>query len=40
MDVMLSLVAETGAGLLMVTHSSALAARLDNRLHLRAGRIA
>jgi len=40
MDVLLLLVAETGAGLLMVTHSMALAARLDNRLHLRAGRIA
>lgn len=40
MDVLLSLVAETGAGLLMVTHSTALAARLDSRLHLRAGRIA
>lgn len=39
MDVMLSLVSETGAGLLMVTHSTALAARLDSRLHLRAGRI-
>ncbi len=40
MDVLLLLVAETGAGLLMVTHSMALAARLDNRLHLLAGRIA
>ncbi len=40
MDLMLELVAETGAGLLMVTHSQALASRLDRRLHLRAGRLA
>lgn len=40
MDLLLSLVAETGAGLLMVTHSMALADRLDHRVHLRAGRIA
>jgi putative ABC transport system ATP-binding protein len=40
MDMMLELVAETGAGLLMVTHSQALAARLQRRLHLRAGRVA
>jgi putative ABC transport system ATP-binding protein len=40
MDVLLELVAETGAGLLMVTHSTALAARLGRRLHLRAGCIA
>lgn len=39
-DLLLSLVAETGAGLLMVTHSMALADRLDHRVHLRAGRIA
>jgi putative ABC transport system ATP-binding protein len=38
MDVLLDLVTQTGAGLLMVTHSSALAARLDRRVHLRAGR--
>ncbi|MGC9368413.1 MAG: ABC transporter ATP-binding protein [Paracoccaceae bacterium] len=37
---MLDLVAETGAGLVMVTHSERLAARLDRRLHLRGGRIA
>ncbi|WP_374644475.1 ABC transporter ATP-binding protein [Tabrizicola sp.] len=37
---MLALVAETGAALLMVTHSERLAARLDRRLHLRAGRLA
>ncbi len=40
MDVLLALVAETGAGLLMVTHSTALAARMGRRLHLRAGRVA
>lgn len=37
---MLELVSETGASLLMVTHSSALAAMLDRRLHLRAGQVA
>ena len=37
---MLDLVAETGAALLMVTHSDRLAARLDRRLHLRHGRLA
>ncbi len=40
MDLMLELVAETGAGLLMVTHSEALAARMSRRLHLRAGQVA
>lgn len=40
MDILLALVAETGAGLLMVTHSNALAARMGRRLHLRAGRVA
>ena len=39
MDMLLSLVTEAGAGLLMVTHSTALAARLDRRLHLRLGQI-
>ncbi len=39
MTLMLDLVADTGAGLLMVTHSSALAGQLDRRLHLRAGQI-
>ena len=34
------LVAETGAGLIMVTHSERLAARLPRRLHLRAGQLA
>ncbi|HLP68416.1 MAG TPA: ABC transporter ATP-binding protein [Rhizobium sp.] len=36
---MLTLVAETGAALLMVTHSERLAAQLDRRVHLKAGRI-
>lgn len=40
MDLMLELVAETGAGLLMVTHSEALAGRMARRLHLRAGQVA
>ncbi|MEL6644222.1 MAG: ABC transporter ATP-binding protein [Pseudomonadota bacterium] len=39
-DLMLELVAETGAGLLMVTHSDRLAARLSRRLHLSRGRVA
>lgn len=33
------LVAETGAGLVLVTHSQRLAARLGRRLHLRAGQL-
>ncbi len=37
---MLSLVVETGAALLMVTHSHRLAERLDARIHLTSGRIA
>jgi putative ABC transport system ATP-binding protein len=36
---MLELVAETGAALLMVTHSHRLADQLDARTHLRGGRI-
>jgi putative ABC transport system ATP-binding protein len=40
MDLMLELVSEAGAGLLMVTHSDALAGRMSRRLHLRAGRVA
>lgn len=40
MDLMMGLVAETGSSLLMVTHSIRLAERLDQRIHLRAGRIA
>ena len=37
---MLDLVRETGAGLLVVTHSERLAAAMDSRVHLSAGRIA
>ncbi|NNF24982.1 MAG: ABC transporter ATP-binding protein [Rhodobacteraceae bacterium] len=37
---MLDLVAETGASLLMVTHSDRLAGRLGSRLHLSRGQIA
>lgn len=40
MDLMLELVSEAGAGLLMVTHSDALARRMSRRLHLSAGRVA
>ncbi len=39
LDLMLRLVADTGAALLMVTHSPRLAARLDRRVTLSAGRI-
>ena len=39
MQLMLDLVQETGAGLLMVTHSDRLAEQLDARLHLTNGRI-
>jgi len=37
---MLELVAETGAGLLMVTHSDRLAGQMSRRLHLSAGALA
>lgn len=40
LDILFDLVAETGAGLMMVTHSNALAERMSRRLHLRAGRLA
>ncbi|PZQ50463.1 MAG: ABC transporter ATP-binding protein [Rhodovulum sulfidophilum] len=39
-DLLLGLVSETGAALLMVTHSGRLAARLDARAHLHAGTVA
>jgi putative ABC transport system ATP-binding protein len=39
LDLLLRLVAETGAALLMVTHSPRLANRLDRRVTLSAGRI-
>ncbi len=40
LDLMLALQVETGAALLMVTHSLRLAARLGSRVHLSAGRLA
>jgi len=40
LSVLRDLVAETGAGLILVTHSERLAARLPRRLHLQAGRLA
>ena len=40
LNLMLELAAETQAALLMVTHSERLAARMERRLHLRAGRVA
>ena len=39
LDLMLQLMAETGAALLMVTHSTRLAARLGRRIHLAGGRL-
>ena len=36
---LMRLVAEFGAGLLTVTHSERLAAQMDRRIHLRAGRV-
>ena len=39
LDLLLELAAETGAALLMVTHSPRLAGRLGGRAHLRAGRL-
>lgn len=39
LDLMLSLIADTGAALLLVTHSQAIAARLDRIAHLENGRI-
>ena len=40
MNLLLELVQESGAGLLMVTHSVRLAKRLDHQVHLQAGLIA
>lgn len=37
LEQMLKLVAETGAGLMVVTHSLKVAARMDRQLHLRGG---
>jgi len=39
LDLMLALMGETGAALLLVTHSTRLASRLGRRLHLAAGRL-
>ena len=39
MDLMRDLVAETGAGILMVTHSERLAATFGRRIHLTGGRV-
>lgn len=39
MSLLQELVEETGSGLILVTHSKRLAARLPRRLHLRAGRL-
>jgi putative ABC transport system ATP-binding protein len=39
LELMLSLVSSTGASLVMATHSSRLAARLDRRIHLHAGQV-
>jgi putative ABC transport system ATP-binding protein len=36
---LVDLVRETGAGLILVTHSERLATRMERRLHLRAGRL-
>jgi putative ABC transport system ATP-binding protein len=40
LNLMLRLVGQTGAALLMVTHSTRLANRLDRRVHLSGGRLA
>ncbi|MFO7806118.1 MAG: ABC transporter ATP-binding protein [Paracoccaceae bacterium] len=40
LDLMRDLVTETGAALMLVTHSDALARRMERRLHLAQGRIA
>lgn len=39
LDLLLKMTRATGSGLLMVTHSTTLAQKLDRRLHLRAGRV-
>lgn len=40
LDLLSELVTESGAGLVLVTHSERLAGRMDRRLHLRTGRVA
>ena len=39
LSLLLQLVAEAGSGVLMVTHSPRLAARLQRRCYLQAGRV-
>ena len=39
MELLCALVAETGAGLILATHSERMAGRMTRRLHLRAGRL-
>jgi putative ABC transport system ATP-binding protein len=39
LDQMMALVAQTGAALMVVTHSPVVAARMDTQVHLRAGRL-
>ena len=39
LDLMLDLVHDSGCALLLVTHSTRIAARLDARLHLSRGRL-
>ena len=39
MDLLCGLVAETGAGLILATHSLRMAGRMSRRLHLRAGQV-
>jgi putative ABC transport system ATP-binding protein len=39
LDVLCALVTDSGAGLILVTHSERLAARMPRRVHLRAGQI-
>ncbi|MGB0439236.1 MAG: ABC transporter ATP-binding protein, partial [Paracoccaceae bacterium] len=40
LDEMLGLVAQTGAALMVVTHSDAVAGRMQRRVHLRSGQLA
>ncbi|MGJ8557608.1 MAG: ATP-binding cassette domain-containing protein, partial [Sulfitobacter geojensis] len=40
LEQMLDLVTQTGAGLMLVTHSPAIAARMQRRLHLKNGLLA
>ena len=40
MSLMLDLVRDAGAALFLVTHSNAIAAQLDRRVHLKGGQLA